>query len=140
VLNKENIKLRLDKIEENLTFLKDLGKLNLAEFESDPRNSLAAQHALQISIEACLDIGNHILASRTVKRPDNYKDIFIKLGEEGIVPKEFANKIIPMAKFRNRLVHIYWEVEVEEIHRILQEELGDLETYCLYILRYLETV
>ncbi len=32
-----------------------------------------------------------------------------------------------MAKFRNRLVHIYWEVDDDIIYNILQENIQDIK-------------
>ncbi|GBE54620.1 hypothetical protein BMS3Bbin15_00778 [archaeon BMS3Bbin15] len=32
-----------------------------------------------------------------------------------------------MAKFRNRLIHIYWEVDDDIIYNILQEDIQDIE-------------
>jgi len=43
-----------------------------------------------------------------------------------------------MARFRNRLVHLYWDVEAETIYNILQSHLSDFERFREYILRYLE--
>jgi len=34
-----------------------------------------------------------------------------------------------MARFRNRLVHLYWEIEDARVHQYLQEGLGDLEGF-----------
>jgi len=33
-----------------------------------------------------------------------------------------------MARFRNRLVHLYWDVSTEQLHEFLQTELADFET------------
>ena len=33
-----------------------------------------------------------------------------------------------MAKFRNRLVHLYWELDDATIHDILSTRLGDFQT------------
>jgi len=35
-----------------------------------------------------------------------------------------------MARFRNRLVHLYWEVEDRLVYQYLQESLGDLEQFA----------
>lgn len=54
----------------------------------------------------------------------------LKMGEYKIVPKEFAEtKLVSMAKYRNRLVHFYAEIEPQELHKILQNDLGDFEIF-----------
>ena len=34
-----------------------------------------------------------------------------------------------MARFRNRLVHVYWAIDDEMIYKILQEDIRDLEEF-----------
>jgi len=35
-----------------------------------------------------------------------------------------------MARFRNRLVHVYWDVDDRRVVEYLQESLGDLEQFA----------
>lgn len=56
------------------------------------------------------------------------------MGESGIVPLDFANeKLVEMAKYRNRLVHFYAEISSEEIYKILTENLTDIEFFLAKI-------
>jgi len=41
-----------------------------------------------------------------------------------------------MAKFRNRLVHIYWEVDAKELYKYLTENLKDFQTFIDQIVKY----
>ena len=41
-----------------------------------------------------------------------------------------------MVGFRNRVVHLYWDVDDATVYRIVQENLGDFETYVGYILDF----
>jgi uncharacterized protein YutE (UPF0331/DUF86 family) len=34
-----------------------------------------------------------------------------------------------MARFRNRLIHIYWDIDNDRIYNLLQEDIGDIEQY-----------
>jgi uncharacterized protein YutE (UPF0331/DUF86 family) len=40
-----------------------------------------------------------------------------------------------MAKFRNRLVHLYGEIDDRVVHRIMQEDLGDLKQFKAIVLK-----
>ena len=54
----------------------------------------------------------------------------MKLGEYKIVPLDFANdKLVKMAKYRNRLVHFYAQITPDELYKILKENLGDFEIF-----------
>lgn len=51
------------------------------------------------------------------------------LGEAGIFPSKFVTTLIKMARFRNRLVHIYWDVDNNTLYNILKNDLQDLDIY-----------
>ena len=64
--------------------------------------------------------------------------LFRVLQEVGAFPKDFLPKLIEMARFRNRLVHIYWEVDNEVIYQILKEDISDLEKFTEYFTEFLK--
>lgn len=45
------------------------------------------------------------------------------MGEIGFFNEELLEKLVKMAKFRNRLVHIYWEIDDEVIYEVLQDDI-----------------
>lgn len=34
-----------------------------------------------------------------------------------------------MVRFRNRLIHIYWDTDYAQVFRIIREDLGDLRAF-----------
>lgn len=134
----ELIQAKIDIIEQDLEVLEGMKKMSLKDFENSYRDVLAAKHALQESIEACLDIANHVISTFGYRRPEDYKDMFRVLMEKRIIKKEFFEKLEQMAKFRNLLVHRYEDIETEKLHRILREDLGDIRQFVKTILRFLK--
>lgn len=51
------------------------------------------------------------------------------MGEAQVFDEAFVKDLVSMAKFRNRLVHIYWEVDDELLYRILTTNLKDIERF-----------
>ena len=47
------------------------------------------------------------------RTPEDYADTFKVLSERGAFDEEFTKTLSQMARFRNRLVHIYWEIDNE---------------------------
>ena len=43
-----------------------------------------------------------------------------------------------MAGYRNRLVHLYWEVTDEEMLEKIKDRLDDFDMFCKYILEYVK--
>ena len=64
-----------------------------------------------------------------LRAPDDYADAFRILGEIGMLSEDFVRKLIEMARFRNRLVHIYWNVDNELIYTIICEDIDDIEHF-----------
>jgi uncharacterized protein YutE (UPF0331/DUF86 family) len=51
------------------------------------------------------------------------------MAEKGAFDEEFTVILIQMARFRNRLVHIYWEVSDKELYRIIQSRLQEIRDF-----------
>lgn len=134
----EVIENRIKKLQGYLEKLTELKHIEKKDFISDFRNSNSAKYLLQVSIECCLDIANHIIASEKFRSPDDYADSFRVLNEQKIVPDSLIDRLIEMAKFRNRIVHVYWEVDEDLIYDIMQNYLNDFELFIQSILKVLD--
>ena len=99
----------------------------------------AVERILQIAIEACLDVGKHIIAQDRYRFPVDNKDVFIILAEEGIVPQDLLPNLIDMARFRNLMVHDYARIDDGIVYGILKRRLGDFDRYSAAIVHYLDT-
>jgi uncharacterized protein YutE (UPF0331/DUF86 family) len=113
-----------------------LAVLSEETFVQDFTNVESAKHLLQVSVECCLDIAHHIVADEGYRTPLNYYDTFVVLHENGILPETFMPTLRQMVSFRNRVVHLYWDVDDALVYRIVQENLVDFETYTGYILDF----
>lgn len=121
----------------NLEKLKTLREIAEPDFYDDFRNIESAKHLLQVSIEAMIDIANHIIARKKLDRPESYGHSFRILKEHGIISGEKVENLMTMVKFRNRVDHIYQDLEPEEIYRTLHQNLADFAFYLEEIRKYL---
>lgn len=140
IFDKEKIRLKIQLIEDNLRKLEMLKKIEFDVFITDFRNVETAKHLLQVSIEAMLDIANHIIARLRLKTPVTSRDSFLTLQEESILDKKSTNKYILMTKFRNRIVHLYYDVAIEDVYEILKNDLDDFRKYIQQIVLFLRTI
>ncbi len=51
---------------------------------------------------------------------------------------EFAASLEPMARMRNRLVHIYGDIDPERVHDLLRTRLGHFDRFAVAITEYLD--
>ena len=63
---------------------------------------------------------------------------FRVMGEVGALDKDFSDELTNMAKFRNRLVHLYWEVDDQQVYEILQTRLDDFKSFLNAIAEFLK--
>lgn len=109
--------------------LEDLKKLSAAEFIADSHKVGSAKYSLIVAIEGAVDLCNHIISKNGFRTPEDYADTFRVMEEKGAFDAEFAGSLIQMARFRNRLVHIYWNIDDAEVYRIIQTRLKDIHQF-----------
>ncbi len=136
MVNPEKVEGLLEKLREYVTQLTELKKLSKEELIKRFTNVNSAKYLFQVAIECCLDISNHLISSEGFRPPADYKDIFKILNENKVIPDAFLETAVSMAKFRNRLVHLYWEVDADKVYDYLQNNLGYFDEFVKYILNY----
>ncbi len=129
----------LSNLRDSLEKLDILAALPQDRFVQDFTNVESTKHLLQVSIECCLDVAHHIVADEGYRSPENNYDTFVVLAEHGILPDHFMPTLRQMVSFRNRVVHLYWDVDDIVVYRILQENLDDFETYIGYVLNFIQS-
>ncbi len=112
-----------------LRALQELADLPETEFLGDKHLVASAKYHLLVAVEACIDLGNHVISRNRLRAPDDYADTFHVLGEAGVLTDDFVTRLAKMARFRNRLVHIYWEVDTPIVYRLIQEDVQDVERF-----------
>lgn len=122
-------------------YRKELNFLEVDDLESyrnDLRTRRAIERTLQIAIEACLDIGQRLIAEAGFRTPSSNRDVMIVLNEEGVLPKELLPNLLSMVGFRNVIVHNYADVNDEIVFQIKKKRLEDIDSFAKAILAYIE--
>ena len=125
----EKIAQKFLQLDEYLGILRSISKTSIEAFLKDKIVIGSAKYYLQVSIECCLDVANHIIASEHLRAPKDYADSFMVIEEEGIVARELGQRLRQMAKFRNRLVHLYGEIDDAYVYEFMKEDLKDIEEF-----------
>jgi uncharacterized protein YutE (UPF0331/DUF86 family) len=119
--------------------LRALGQPPRELFVADPRTTNSAKYLLIVAAEAALDICNHLAARRSARSPEDYADCMAIMAEIGVIDHDLQTRLMRMSRFRNLLVHLYARVDDGEVHRVIREDLGDLEQYLACVGRYLKS-
>ncbi|MDQ6600752.1 type VII toxin-antitoxin system HepT family RNase toxin [Bacillus salipaludis] len=91
---------------------------------------------LQRACEASIDLSMHIVAEKKLGLPQNSRDAFSLLEEEGILPPFLSQKMKNMVGFRNIAVHDYQEINLTILQKILENHLVDFFQFTKTILMY----
>ena len=119
--------------------LEPLRKVDRQEFLTNSGFQDIAERNLQVAAQICLDIGTHIISALGTKRPQDYKEVFLILAEEEVIPQDSGKKIAPLAGLRNILVRESLEVDPGKIYAYLQE-ISDFAAFAQYILKFVSKV
>jgi uncharacterized protein YutE (UPF0331/DUF86 family) len=112
------------------------------EFENNPTNlnNFTKQDSivlnLQRACEASIDLAMHIVAEKKLGLPQNSRDAFSLLEQDGILPSSLSEKMKSMVGFRNIAVHDYQEINLVILQKILENHLVDFFLYTKTILMY----
>jgi uncharacterized protein YutE (UPF0331/DUF86 family) len=131
------VEARLKLLAEYTSDLSELQSVNLEEYQENKLIRKAVERTLHTAIEACLDIGHHIITREGFRPPEDDKDVFVVLGEENVISRELASRLVEMAKFRNLLVHEYARLDNSVVYGILKRRLGDFDEFAQAIVAYL---
>jgi uncharacterized protein YutE (UPF0331/DUF86 family) len=137
-INPNLVAAKISEIQQSLERLYSISSKGRDIFLTDPDLIDSAKYRLITAIEAAISICNHIIVRKFKRVPESYSDCFTILHECGVISLDLTEKLGNMARFRNMLVHIYWEIDDERIFDILTTDLIDLDSYIKEIMQFLE--
>ncbi|MBI5709226.1 MAG: DUF86 domain-containing protein [Candidatus Eisenbacteria bacterium] len=103
---------------------------------SDREERWVVERGLQLCTQNALDVATHLAAGAGRDVPD-YGTAIDRMGELGVLPREFVARFRPIAGFRNVIVHGYLDVDLGTVHRLLNERLDDFAEFVRHADRYL---
>jgi len=137
VIDETKILSKIRVIKENLTKLGRLKEVPEKIFKSDFEKYDSAKYSLQTSIEAMIDICNHIISRKCLGMPKTKADSFVILCQNKILSPDMQDTFIAMARFRNRVVHLYDEVDTGDVYQYVNEGISDINAFIDDIHNYL---
>jgi len=140
MVDKNIIDARISIILENVKRLREFVSKSEDDFLSNVNNVAAAKYYLQISIEAMVDIGNHIIARERLGVPKNNFETFEILAQNGIIDMEHLDTYRRMVRFRNVVVHLYFAVDNRRVFEVIKNNLSDFDAFIGEMRSYLDKI
>ena len=134
----QNVLIRIvGELRKSLQRLSALAGIPEDQFVTDADKVASAKYHFIVAIEASIDLCNHLISRNRFRVPEDYGDTFRVMAEVGALSPEFAEVLLSMGKFRNRLVHIYWEVDNRQVLQLLCNRLQDFRRFLKEMAQYL---
>jgi uncharacterized protein YutE (UPF0331/DUF86 family) len=120
------VRRKLSHLEELLELLRGESSTPLSAYLQDRRQQLLVERLLHLSVEAASDLLEHLLVQELNSKPQTYADTFLLAGQHGLIQVDLAQRLIPAAGLRNRLVHDYEAIDPSRVHAAIPLALQDL--------------
>lgn len=136
-IDKTLIKSMIDNLKANISSIENKDVTMEMILKSEDIQAIIDRR-MQLSIEVCIDIATHLVAGLDLPRKERAADIFLSLGEKGIIQGNLAQKLAQAVGLRNILVHEYVRIDYELAYSNLDEKLQDLKNFGREILEFME--
>ena len=125
-----DVELLSRKISQLRTYLNELREsddITWQTYQTDLRAKAFVERFIHLAIESVIDIANHIISFQQWREPNGYRDLFVVLYENDIIPENHLQMFQNMASIRNILVHRYNKIDDKVVFGIFDKRLGDFD-------------
>ncbi len=137
MVDKDLILRKLADLDQYLSQVSEYKDITAERYQQEWRTQRIVERTLQLAIEVCLDIANHIIADRRLRVPATYAEVFGVLAEARLLDPTERDAMVRMSGFRNLIVHEYARIDPAMVVRILREHLGDFARFKTAVLRWI---
>jgi uncharacterized protein YutE (UPF0331/DUF86 family) len=112
-------------------------KVGLDGFLKDVDRQESILFNIQMAVQNCIDIAAHIISEKGLGVPGSTTEMFFVLEKNGYLDDSLTQKMVRAIGFRNLIVHEYGKIELEQVYKIAQEDINDLNAYLKAIIKKL---
>jgi uncharacterized protein YutE (UPF0331/DUF86 family) len=111
------------------------------EYEGNPENltNFTKQDSIilniQRAVEASIDLAMHLVAEKALGIPQNSRDAFELLHNNGYITNDLNSRLKAMVGFRNIAVHDYQIINLSIVQKVIEIHLNDIKEFAAYILK-----
>lgn len=128
-IDKKLVFRKINLIIRDLQRLKPISLLSWPEYQKKFDYEALTERYLERIIGRMIDINFHIIIESGHPSPEDYFSSFRMLGELGIMPRDAAERLAPLAGLRNRLAHEYDSIDERKIYNKLKNILKGSPAY-----------
>jgi uncharacterized protein YutE (UPF0331/DUF86 family) len=111
--------------------------VDLNDFLADIDRQESILFNIQMSVQNCIDIAAHIISDNGLGVPGSTTEMFYLLEKHGYLNHDLTGRMVKAVGFRNLVVHEYGKIELEQVYKIAQDDINDLNEYLKAIIKKL---
>ncbi len=139
-IDKEVVKNRIKDIEIYYMEIEPFLEFSAQEIINDYPKLRTLERNFQLIVDAMVSINSHFISELNLPVPDDFQSTFMILGQNKILPMDFAMKIAPVVGLRNQVVHQYGKIDKKKFISDFKKENKDFKDYIRFINGYLQKV
>ena len=89
---------------------------------------------LERAVQACVDVGMHVISQRNLLLPDSMAGTFLSLATLSVIDKQTAVAMGKAVGFRNTAVHAYRVINWDIVFSICTRHLDDFRAFARQIM------
>ncbi|MCC7018535.1 MAG: DUF86 domain-containing protein [Ardenticatenales bacterium] len=128
-LDPDFLRARALDVRRHVELARGMAAMNDDAFMADERTQYALAHVLLVAIESAAAMCTHVSARALQRAPDSYVACIDELVAADILEVDLAAKLRAMMRFRNVLVHQYWDIDMWRVLGYAREHVDDLEAF-----------
>jgi uncharacterized protein YutE (UPF0331/DUF86 family) len=135
VRDPDRVARRLELLRGYVIELRRLRDLEPTDYQ---REAYAARYLVQAAAQTCIDLAAHLIATSGWRTPRDFADTFTVLAEHHVLEQALATRLRALTGLRNRLVHVYDDVDDLRVHAALSDGLPDIEALAGAVAQHTE--
>lgn len=133
MIDRNLILAKVSSAKRHLTRVIEKRNITLQGFLQDLDRQESILFNLQTAIQNCVDIAAHIISEKGFGVPGSTNEMFYILEENEYLDKEITEKMVMAVGFRNLMVHEYDTIDLNQVFKIAQRDIQDLNNYLKFI-------
>lgn len=113
-------------------------KVSIKEFMLNKEKQDSIIYNMLIAVQASIDLGNRLLEKNNLGPASTYAEIFEILGKNGLISLALSKELQKLARFRNVLVHFYWDINLKKVYFVLKRKDRVLRKFYEIVKRFYE--
>ena len=138
MIDKNLVERKIRKMEQYLRELQTVQVKSLEGFTEDTIVKRFVERNIELAIEQMIDICKHLVAGLDLTEPETYAECFDILYKNKVIPEKPLPTFKAMARFRNRLIHVYDDIDDAITFEVYTKHLQDFKVFARVIRSFIQ--